>query len=194
MSLPDALQRSAVDHRRARRYNGSRDRQDDREAHARCRPSRVTRSRASAPRPRRIWRHGPSASSISVEEGPRIYIERINIIGNTRTKDYVIRREFRLAEGDAYNPLHGRSRQEAPAGPGPLQVGRDQAPPWLGAQTASCSTSRLWSSPRASLSFGAGYSTSEGVIGDVSITERNLLGNGQFLRLKLAGSFDPPAG
>ncbi|MGE0025268.1 MAG: outer membrane protein assembly factor BamA, partial [Hyphomicrobium sp.] len=40
-----------------------------------------------------------------VDEGPRIYIERININGNTRTKDYVIRREFRLAEGDAYNPL-----------------------------------------------------------------------------------------
>jgi outer membrane protein insertion porin family len=40
------------------------------------------------------------------------------------------------------------------------------------------------------LSFGAGYSTSEGVIGDVSITERNLFGNGQFLRLKLAGSFE----
>ena len=38
------------------------------------------------------------------------------------------------------------------------------------------------------LSFGAGYSTSEGIIGDVSITERNLLGRGQFLRLRLAGS------
>ena len=40
------------------------------------------------------------------------------------------------------------------------------------------------------LSFGAGYSTSEGVIGDVSITERNLLGNGQFLRLQLSGSLE----
>ena len=44
--------------------------------------------------------------------------------------------------------------------------------------------------PTGELSFGAGYSTSEGVIGDVSITERNLLGNGQFLRLKLSGSLD----
>ena len=40
------------------------------------------------------------------------------------------------------------------------------------------------------LSFGAGYSTSEGVIGDVSITERNLMGNGQFLRLALSGSLE----
>ena len=36
-------------------------------------------------------------------EGPRVYVERIDIVGNTRTKDKVIRREFRLAEGDAYN-------------------------------------------------------------------------------------------
>src|SRR5262249_31142546 len=39
----------------------------------------------------------------SIEEGPRTYIERINVRGNTRTRDYVIRREFDLAEGDAYN-------------------------------------------------------------------------------------------
>src|SRR5436853_7616773 len=39
----------------------------------------------------------------AIDEGPRTYIERINIRGNTRTRDYVIRREFDLAEGDAYN-------------------------------------------------------------------------------------------
>src|SRR6187397_1601118 len=38
-----------------------------------------------------------------VEEGQRAYIERINVRGNTRTRDYVIRREFDLSEGDAYN-------------------------------------------------------------------------------------------
>jgi outer membrane protein insertion porin family len=51
----------------------------------------------------------PSSKAINVtyviDEGPRIYIERINITGNLRTQDYVVRREFRLAEGDAYNPL-----------------------------------------------------------------------------------------
>src|SRR4029079_11083589 len=38
-----------------------------------------------------------------IEEGPRVYVERINVRGNTRTKDYVIRREFVFGEGDAYN-------------------------------------------------------------------------------------------
>ena len=40
-----------------------------------------------------------------IDEGPRVYIERINIVGNFRTHDDVIRREFRLAEGDAFNRL-----------------------------------------------------------------------------------------
>ena len=43
------------------------------------------------------------AISFVLEEGPRVYIERIDVRGNTRTRDYVIRREFEIGEGDAYN-------------------------------------------------------------------------------------------
>ena len=39
----------------------------------------------------------------TIEEGPRVYIERLNVRGNSRTRDYVIRREFDIGEGDAYN-------------------------------------------------------------------------------------------
>jgi len=39
----------------------------------------------------------------AVDEGPRVYIERINVRGNTRTRDFVVRREFDISEGDAYN-------------------------------------------------------------------------------------------
>ena len=122
-----------------------------------------------------------------IDEGPRIYIERINIIGNVRTRDYVVRREFRLAEGDAYNPLmvdkaKKRLQQlgffktvdiKRRAGSAPDRVVLDV---------------ELVEQSTGELSFGAGYSPSEGVIGDVSISERNLLGRGQFLRLRLAGS------
>ena len=41
--------------------------------------------------------------TFDIGEGPRVYVERIDIVGNTRTKDKVIRREFRLAEGDAFS-------------------------------------------------------------------------------------------
>ncbi len=43
------------------------------------------------------------ALQFSVDDGPKVYIERIDIVGNTRTRDYVIRREFDIGEGDPYN-------------------------------------------------------------------------------------------
>ncbi len=135
----------------------------------------------------------PGSQSISVtyliDEGPRVYIERINISGNQRTLDYVIRREFRLAEGDAYNPLmvdRAKKRLQNLGFFKTVEIKRRQgsAPDRvvLDVDLAEQST--------GDISFGAGYSTSEGVIGDISLTERNLLGRGQFLRLRLAGSAD----
>ena len=124
-----------------------------------------------------------------IDEGPRVYIERINVAGNERTKDYVIRREFRLAEGDAFNPLLVDRAKKRLQGLGffkTVDIKRRQG----SAPDRVILDVDLVEQSTGELSFGAGYSTSEGVIGDVSITERNLLGNGQFLRLKLAGSVD----
>ena len=123
-----------------------------------------------------------------IEEGPRVYIERINVVGNTRTKDYVIRREFKLAEGDAYNPLMVDQAKKRLKNLGLFKnvdvkrrPGSAQDRVILDVEVVEQSTGEL--------SFGVGYSTSEGVIGDISLTERNLMGNGQFLRLGLSGSF-----
>jgi outer membrane protein insertion porin family len=124
-----------------------------------------------------------------IEEGPRVYVERINVSGNTRTKDYVIRREFRVAEGDAYNPLLVDQAKKRLKNLGLFKnvdvkrrPGSAQDRVTLDVEVVEQSTGEL--------SFGAGYSTAEGVIGDVSITERNLMGNGQFLRLQLSGSLE----
>ncbi len=125
----------------------------------------------------------------TIDEGQRVYIERINVIGNLRTKDHVIRREFRLVEGDAFNPLMVEAAKKRLQGLGffkTVEVKRRAG----GAPDRVVLDVELVEQPTGELSFGAGYSTSEGVIGDVSITERNLLGNGQFLRLKLSGSLD----
>ena len=122
-----------------------------------------------------------------VDEGARIYIERINIRGNERTRDYVIRREFRLAEGDAFNPLlvnRAKKRLQALGFFKKVDVQRSPG----SARDRIILTVILVEQSTGELSFGAGYSTNEGVIGDISITERNLLGRGQFLRLKLGGS------
>src|SRR4029079_4438339 len=122
-----------------------------------------------------------------IDEGPRIYIERINIIGNSRTRDYVIRREFRLAEGDAYNPFMVDKAKKRLQQLGFFKTVEIKRRPGSAPDRVILDV-ELVEQSTGELSFGAGYSTSEGVIGDVSITERNLLGKGQFLRLRLAGS------
>ncbi len=124
-----------------------------------------------------------------VEQGPRVYIERIDISGNARTKDYVIRREFRLVEGDAYNKLMVRRARRRLMRLGFFKkvdikraagTARDRIV--LNVIVTEQST--------GDLGFSGGYSSNEGVVGEISITERNLMGNGQFLRLKLSGSFE----
>ncbi len=124
-----------------------------------------------------------------IDEGARVYIERINIIGNTRTRDHVLRREFRLAEGDAYNPLMVDRAKKRLQGLGFFKSVEVKRRPGS-AQDRVILDVEVLEQPTGELSFGAGYSTNEGVIGDISLTERNLLGNGQFLRLRLSGSVE----
>jgi outer membrane protein insertion porin family len=135
----------------------------------------------------------PAARTIGVvyaiDEGPRVYIERINVIGNTRTKDYVIRREFRLAEGDAYNPLLVDRAKKRLSGLGIFKTADVKRRPGSAPDRVVLDV-EVEEQSTGELSFGAGFSTNEGIIGDVSITERNFMGNGQFLRLKLAGSVE----
>ena len=124
-----------------------------------------------------------------VEEGPRVYIERINVYGNTRTKDHVIRREFRLVEGDAYNQLlvrNAKKRLQALGFFEKVDISRESG----AASDRVIINVSVVEKNTGELSFGAGYSSAEGVIADISITERNLLGNGQFLRLSVGGSLE----
>lgn len=129
------------------------------------------------------------AMNYVIEEGPRVYVERINISGNTRTKDYVIRREFKVAEGDAFNPLMVDQAKKRLKNLGLFKNVEVKRRPGS-AQDRLALDVEVVEQSTGELSFGAGYSTAEGVIGDVSITERNLMGNGQFLRLQLSGSLE----
>ncbi len=125
--------------------------------------------------------------TFDIDEGPRVYVERIEITGNARTLDEVIRREFRLAEGDAYNTaLIRRSRQRIMNlgffSQVDIETSEGSAP------DRTILTVDVSEVPTGELSFGAGVSSAEGVLGDISIRERNLLGKGQELRLGLTVS------
>jgi outer membrane protein insertion porin family len=121
--------------------------------------------------------------------GPRIFVERIDIEGNTTTLDRVIRRQFDTVEGDPFNPREIRESAEriraldffetaevnAREGSRPDQVVVD-------VDVKEKST--------GSLSFGASYSTSSGVGFAIGFSERNFLGRGQKLSAQIAASAD----
>jgi outer membrane protein insertion porin family len=124
----------------------------------------------------------------NIVEGPRAYIERIDIIGNTRTRDEVIRRELRLFEGDAYNRIlvdRGRRRLTALDYFEKIDIREEQG----SAPDKVVMTIEVAEKSTGSISFSAGYSTTEAVVGGVSISERNLLGRGQSLKLNTQLSF-----
>ena len=116
-----------------------------------------------------------------VDEGTRAYIERINIRGNYRTRDYVVRREFDINEGDPYNrALIDRAERrvknlnffknvkitnEPGSAPDRVVINVD-----------------VEEQPTGDFSIQGGYSTANGWLAEVSVTERNLLGTGRFAR------------
>ncbi|WP_341702487.1 outer membrane protein assembly factor BamA [Ferrovibrio sp.] len=117
-----------------------------------------------------------------IGESPRVFVERIDIVGNVRTLDKVIRREFRLAEGDAFNAAKLRRTRTRLRGLNffdkvEINESKGSAPDKV------VLTAEVTEKSTGELSFGVGYSTTESVLGDVSIRERNLLGRGQDLKL-----------
>jgi outer membrane protein insertion porin family len=117
-----------------------------------------------------------------VKEGPRVYVERINISGNVRTLDKVIRREFRLVEGDAFNSAKMKRSQDRIRNLGffkKVDVTNDPG----SAPDKTVVNVAVEEQSTGEFSVGVGFSTTDGPLADISIRERNLLGRGQDLRL-----------
>jgi outer membrane protein insertion porin family len=123
--------------------------------------------------------------NFDIREGPRVFVERINITGNLRTEDRVIRREFTLVEGDAFNTAKLRKSRQNVRNLGFFEK-VDVANVPGSAADKTVVTTTVEEKSTGEISFGAGFSTTAGLLGDISIRERNLLGRGQDLRLGLS--------
>jgi len=138
----------------------------------------------------RLIRHADTNTmdvTFEVNEGPRVYVERINIKGNTRTLDKVIRREIRVAEGDAFNRvLVDRSKTRVKSLGYFKEVSIEEKPG--SAPDRSELDVVVEEQSTGSLSVGVGISSTENFIVDLSVEERNLLGRGQFLRFRVQAS------
>ena len=117
-----------------------------------------------------------------VEEGPRVYIERINVRGNTRTRDYVIRRELDVGEGDAYNKVLLDRGERRLNNLGYFKKVRVTNEPGSAPDRVIVNID-LEDQPTGAFSIAGGYSTVDGIIGEVSVSESNFLGRGHFVRL-----------
>ncbi len=120
----------------------------------------------------------------SISQGPRVYVERININGNISTLDSVIRREFRLVENDAYSSSKLRRSEQRLKNLGyfkevQVNTSRGSAPDKVVIDV------NVEEQSTGEISLGAGFSSVDGPLADVGITERNLLGRGQNLRLRV---------
>jgi outer membrane protein insertion porin family len=116
-----------------------------------------------------------------VEEGARAYIERINLRGNTRTRDYVIRREFDIAEGDAYNRVLVDRAERRLKNLGYFKTVKITTEPGSAADRVILNV-ELEEQSTGEFSIAGGYSTADGLVAEVSVGERNLLGRGQAAR------------
>jgi outer membrane protein insertion porin family len=120
-----------------------------------------------------------------LEEGPRVYIERIDVRGNTRTRDYVIRREFEIGEGDAYNRVLIDRAERRLNNLGYFKKVKITNEPGSTPDRVIVVVD-VEDQPTGSLSLSGGYSTSDGFIADVAVTETNFMGRGQFVKLAVS--------
>jgi len=126
--------------------------------------------------------------TFNVQEGPQVYVERIDITGNVRTLDKVIRRETRLVEGDAFNANKLQRSKDRIKNLGffkKVETNTAQG----SAPDKTVVTIEVEEQSTGELSLGVGFSTTDGPLADITVRERNFLGRGQDLRVGTVVSF-----
>jgi outer membrane protein insertion porin family len=116
-----------------------------------------------------------------IDDGPRVYIERINIRGNTRTRDFVIRREFDIAEGDAFNRALVDRAERRLKSLNYFKTVKFSNEPGSTSDRIVINVD-LEEQATGEFSITGGYSTSDGWLAEVSVAERNLMGQGQYAK------------
>ena len=119
--------------------------------------------------------------------GERVFVERIDIEGNTTTLDRVIRRQFRVVEGDPFNPREIRQSAERIRALGLFATADVEAREGSSEDQVIIDVN-VEEQPTGSISFGASYSTEGGVGATIGFRERNFLGRGQSLSFQISAA------
>ncbi|ATR20086.1 Outer membrane protein assembly factor yaeT [Roseomonas mucosa] len=129
------------------------------------------------PRIQRDREKGTVEITFDVREGERLYVDRIDITGNTRTQDRVIRREFRVAEGDPFNAAQIRRSRQRVRDLGYFNDVNITTSPGSAPDRVIVNAG-VSEKATGEISLGGGYSTDAGALADIGLRERNLLGTG----------------
>jgi len=119
-----------------------------------------------------------------VDQGPRLYVERINIVGNDKTRDAVIRRELDFGEGDPFNRSVLQRGKTAIEGLGFFKAVNVDLQPGSAPDKVIVNVS-VEEQSTGEYGLTAGYASDSGILGEVSVTERNFLGRGQYVRASI---------
>lgn len=117
-----------------------------------------------------------------IDQGPRIYVQEITIVGNDRTRDHVIRREFDISEGDPLNQVliqKTKRRLESLGFFESVDISTRQG----SSPDRAIVVVRVVDKATGEFAIGGGYSTSSGPLGEISFTEKNFLGRGQYIKV-----------
>ena len=117
-----------------------------------------------------------------IDEGRRVYVQQINIVGNDRTRDHVIRREFDISEGDPLNQVLIQKTKRRLEALGYFESVEITTRPG-DAPDRAIVTVRVVDKATGEFSVGGGYSTTNGALGEVSFSEKNFLGRGQYIKV-----------
>jgi outer membrane protein insertion porin family len=116
----------------------------------------------------------------TIDQGTRSYVERVEIHGNTRTRDYVIRREFDIAEGDAYNKSLVARAERRLKNLNYFKEVKISARPGSAADRVVLDV-EVAEQATGDFTISGGYSTTDGLLAEVKVGDRNFLGSGKAL-------------
>ncbi len=134
------------------------------------------------PRGDRNFQTGTIDVVFLIDEGPRVYVERIDILGNDRTRDFVIRREFDLSEGDAFSQAAIQTTKQRLEGLGFFERVDISTRPGSAPDRVVVVVT-IVDKATGEFSIGGGYSTASGAIANIKFSEKNFLGRGQYFAI-----------
>jgi outer membrane protein insertion porin family len=121
-----------------------------------------------------------------ITEGPEVFVERINIAGNTRSEEKILRREIPMAEGDLFTTQKLARAKQKLTNLNYFETVNTSTSPGATKDRIIVNID-VTEKPTGIFSIGGGYSSSEGIIGTLNLSQRNFLGRGWIVSLQLAG-------